>query len=84
MIYNKVYISLTTMVLQALEEKITKHWDSFAGHCTFSNFVNMLMSISGFLGNHLESFRTVAAFGALAFNFVVSGVHFKKKIIFRI
>jgi len=42
------------------------------------------MKISGSLGNHFESFRTVAAFCALAFNFVVSGVHFKKKIIFRI
>jgi hypothetical protein len=37
MIYNKVCISLTTMVLQALEEKITKHWDSFAGHCRFQS-----------------------------------------------
>ncbi|KAG1132366.1 hypothetical protein G6F37_013264 [Rhizopus arrhizus] len=23
------------MVLQALEEKIMKHWDSFAGHCMY-------------------------------------------------
>ncbi|GAB2623342.1 hypothetical protein GCM10027035_18710 [Emticicia sediminis] len=39
------------------------------------------MSVSGFLCNPLESFRTVAAFGALAFNFVVGGVHFKKNNI---
>src|SRR6478735_6183535 len=41
MIYNKEYISLTTMVLQALEEKITKHWDSFAGHCTTGQVISL-------------------------------------------